>query len=381
VISADRIEDWVAKGEVIDRYFNPGDVFSEVTLLLLAPDDDPPEVALKRMVGSARLEVLKSPLLRRPFFWTLGWRPPLARLITRGAVAVADSVEPDVVRCYGASMNAVVARGLKRTRGVPYLVSLHINPLEDFLTSKSFKSRISTRLEERLVRGVLRDADLVLPVYSSIEPYLSQLGISGYEVAYNMLNSIALRAKAAYQLQDPPRLLSVGRQFERKNPINVIRALARIPDATLTLVGDGQLHDQLRGEAVRSGVADRVTFIRSLGNDDLCAMLPDFDIFVTHSEYREISKAGLEALLAGLPFVLNRREGAAVPELTDEICLLVENSPEGYLGALTRLLNDHGLRERLGQSARRVALERWSPEAAEQRYAELYVSLCGATST
>lgn len=381
MISADRIEDWVAKGEVIDRYFNPGDVFSEVTLLLLAPNDHPPENALKRMVGSARLEVLKSPLLRRPFFWTLGWRPPLARLITRGAATVAESVEPDVVRCYGASINAVVARELKRTRGVPYVVSLHINPLEDFLTSKSFKSRISTRLEERLVRGVLKDADLVLPVYSSIEPYLSRLGISRYEVAYNMLNSTTLRAKAVYQLQDPPRLLSVGRQFERKNPINLIRALAMIPTATLTLVGDGPLHDQLRDEAVRSDVAGRVTFIRSLGNDELCAMLSDFDIFVTHSDYREISKSVLEALLTGLPVVLNKREGEAVPELTHDICLLVENSPEGYSRALTRLLNDQGLRERLGQSARRVALERWSPEATEQRYAELYFSLCEATST
>jgi glycosyltransferase involved in cell wall biosynthesis len=379
VIAADRVSTWVGKGEVVDRYFNPGAVFDEVHLLLLAPGDDPPQGALQRMVGTATLHVHRMPLPCRPFLRTLGWRPTLVRRMVRDAVARAEEVAPDLVRCHGADVNAMVAQELKARRDIPYAVSLHINPIEDLARSESWRLRLSVRLAQRMAALTLRDADLVLPVYRSIVPYLETLGVRRFDVAYNMLNAKNLRQKATYSLHTPARLISVGRQFELKNPIAVIHALATIPGAELTLVGDGPIHETLVEQAENAGVGARVRFLRSVPNDELCAMLADSDLFVTHSEYWEISKAMLEAFLTGLPVVLNRRKGRPVPELNEDLCLPVENTPHEYATAIDSLLADEQARRRLGSSAQAEAARRWAPEVAERRFADLYRSVLASS--
>ena len=75
---------------------------------------------------------------------------------------------------------------------------------------------------------------------------------------------------------------------------------------------------------------------------------------------------------ANLMSVINRRKGASVPELDDKICLLVENSPEGYRSALERLIQDHSFREGLGRQAYEHASVHWSPRAMEAKYVDLY---------
>jgi glycosyltransferase involved in cell wall biosynthesis len=83
----------------------------------------------------------------------------------------------------------------------------------------------------------------------------------------------------------------------------------------------------------------------------------------------------LEALLTGLPAIINKRPGDPVPELTDEICMLVENTPAGYGAALHRLISDNGARERLGRSALAHARSRWSPAVTEAKFVDIYREL------
>jgi glycosyltransferase involved in cell wall biosynthesis len=211
-----------------------------------------------------------------------------------------------------------------------------------------------------------------MPVYRPIVPYLQRLGVTRYEVCYNSLNPTNLRKKDDYRLHDPVRILSVGRQFAEKNPDNLIRAVAQFGNVRLTLVGDGTHHAHLRRVAEQSGCRDRVEFVPSMPNDELCRRLPEFDIFATHSEYWEISKSVLEPLLTGLPVVINRRRGAPVPELTDDICLLVDNTAESYRQALERLITDAGFRERLGRSAYAHAQAHWSPAVTEAKFVAIY---------
>ncbi|MCU0842637.1 MAG: hypothetical protein MUC79_13090, partial [Thiobacillaceae bacterium] len=75
---------------------------------------------------------------------------------------------------------------------------------------------------------------------------------------------------------------------------------------------------------------------------------------------------------AGLPVLLNRRHGEPVPELTEDICVLVPNTVESYLDALRRLTSDDDFRERLGRTAYAHAREHWSPERTEAKFAGIY---------
>lgn len=383
VIIEDSLTDIVEKGEVTPRYYNPSNLFETVHILLIN-DDRPPLSAVREMVGDAELHIHNLPAGRDLFMRTLGWRPALLSRWAEPAVGLAREIRPDVIRCHGNRLNAFAASEIKLRLGIPYVVSLHINPAEDVhARAVGWKDRLRSLAGQSIERHVLRQADLVLPVYEPIVPYLKRLGIRSYQVCYNVMHSAALRAKQSYELHSPVRVLSVGRQIAAKNPDNLIRAVAQLDNFHLTLVGDGTHHDHLRRvarEECKLG-EDRVVFLPAVPNARLCEMLPEFDIFATHSEFWEISKSVLEPLLTGLPVVINRRLGKPVPELNEEICVLVENSLDAYRDALQMLCRDHDRREALGRRAFAHARQHWDPAVTERRYAEVYRDVIAGASS
>ena len=60
VIVPDRVSDFLEKGEVVDRYYNPGNLFEEVHLVLVN-DDRPDPAFLQRLAGTARVYVHNLP--------------------------------------------------------------------------------------------------------------------------------------------------------------------------------------------------------------------------------------------------------------------------------------------------------------------------------
>ena len=225
IVAADRPSAWIDKGEVIDRYFNPGNLFGQVDLVLLN-DDRPDPAALRRLAGDARLDVhnMSSPrgLLRR----SLGYRPALLRGWASGVVQLAQAIRPQLLRCYGTGLNAYAASEVRRRLGVPYVVSLHINPAEDVFGRDA-------RPEHLIVVSALRSverrrasqADLVLPSTSPSFRSWSDSALTRYAVAYNMLNAESLR-RSRVMTAAPARVISVGRQFAEKNPANLVHAIA-----------------------------------------------------------------------------------------------------------------------------------------------------------
>jgi glycosyltransferase involved in cell wall biosynthesis len=107
-------------------------------------------------------------------------------------------------------------------------------------------------------------------------------------------------------------------------------------------------------------------------NNELCAMMPSFDVFAIHSEYWELNKSLLEALLTGLPCVVNRRKGLPVPELEGDFILKVDNSEAAYKEVLTRLRSDSAFREDLGRRGYDHAQANWGPDKTEAKFAGIY---------
>ena len=181
-----------------------------------------------------------------------------------------------------------------------------------------------------------------------------------------------LRKKENYDLHDPVQIISVGRVFREKYPINLIKAVKGL-HVDLTVIGDGPQLSDLQRDTAEAGMAGTIRFIPAIPNDQLCGLLPNFDIFATHSEYFEVSKSVLEPLLTGLPVVLNKRIGEPVPEFQEgDFLLLVENSIEGYRTAIKQLITDPAFRENLGRTAYEHAWGNWSPEKMEAKYVEVY---------
>jgi glycosyltransferase involved in cell wall biosynthesis len=111
-------------------------------------------------------------------------------------------------------------------------------------------------------------------------------------------------------------------------------------------------------------------------NDELCDMLSGFDLFAVHTDYWELNKSVLEALLTGLPVIINHRNGPAVPELEGaDFVRMVDNTAESYAAAINELMADDEQRAMLGRRAYRHAQAHWSPTATETTVVEIYQNL------
>ena len=375
VIVSDALNAVVKKGEVTTRYYNPGGFFDEVHILATNDDRANPS-DLQTTVGRAELFLYNMPLPRRAFIRSLGYRPWLLKQWARTGVLLARQIMPDLVRCYGNSFNGYLGVEIKHALGIPMIVSLHSHPEESRAEAPDWKFRLVARMHTTIEDMALRNADLVLPVYQSIASYAESRGAKNVRVVYNVLNSHLTR-KRSYELHDPVRIVSVGRLYGGKNPENIIRAVADL-DAHLTLVGDGPLLEYLKGVTRECGAEHKATFCRAISNDELCEMLPEFDIFAAHSVYSGPPKAVLEPLLTGLPVVLNHSDDHPCPELAKgegKWVLLVKNTKEDYLRAFRRLIEDHELREQLGRRAYAHAQEHWAPSKMEAEVVGIYSKL------
>ena len=370
VIIPDRLSDLVRKGEITERYYNPGDLFSEVHIVM-TNDDRPDIAAVQSTVGSAKLFLHNLPAGTKLLAMSFGWRPWLLTGWIDKAVALAEKIEPDLIRCHAARLNAYAARAIKQKLGIPYVVSLHINPDVD-VRRGPLRSAVIGYVSSTIEKLSLLDADLVLPVYRPIEPFLRRLGVQRYRVAYNVINPTHLGKKDDYSLHRPVRVISVGRLIAAKDPRELIEAVASLPGVELTIVGDGVVAEASRRLVAELGVEARVIFRPSVRNDELCADLPNYDIFAIRSDYFELSKSMLEALLIGLPVIINRRPGEPVPELSDKICVLIENTKEAYRTAIQQLVANNARREQLGRAAYAHANAHWAPRKTEAVFADIY---------
>lgn len=381
VVTATRLSDLARKGELTARYFNPGDLFDEVHFLVLA-DDDVDSRLVQPTVGRARFHIHVAAPPTRLGWRTLGWRPGLVGRWADGVLKGLGDLRPALIRCHGVGLESLVATRAAARFAAPVIVSVHANPAVDWVARmRGLRGRASARLQRALFERSLRAADLVLPVYEPIVPYLRNVRVPRFEVAYNVINPDHLRQKTDYRLHEPLRLLSVGRQIEAKNPEAILKALATIPDAHLDLVGDGPLHDRLVALADALGLSGRVRFVRALPNDELVRQLPEYDLFVVHTDFWELSKSVLEALLTGLPVVLNHRQGDPVPELQGDFVTMVSNTPEAYGAAMRELLANTSKRRNLGTRAFEHSQARWSPARTEARFVEIYRRFLGVNGS
>jgi glycosyltransferase involved in cell wall biosynthesis len=147
------------------------------------------------------------------------------------------------------------------------------------------------------------------------------------------------------------RLLYVGRIDARKGIETAIRALAGLPEATLTVdgAGDGRELARLRGLAEALGLRDRVRFRRS-ARADLPGRYADADVVLFPVLWEEPwGLVPLEAMAVGTPVIATGIGGSREYLRDQENCLLFEprDDPAGLAAAVGRLAGDRSLRRRL----------------------------------
>ena len=170
-------------------------------------------------------------------------------------------------------------------------------------------------------------------------------------------------------------LTNVARLAEQKGQkylIEALEILAREPiPLVLLLVGDGPLKGILEEELKARGLAEMV---RLAGfRTDIPAVLAITDIFILASLNEGFPLTLLEAMAAGKPAIATRITGTAEAVKDGQTGLLCQPaSPTDLAEKIRELVLNPSLRQRMGDCARKTALENFDQSRMVQRTCSFY---------
>src|SRR5215813_12021201 len=176
----------------------------------------------------------------------------------------------------------------------------------------------------------------------------------------------------------------VGQITRLKRQDLFIEAAARLirerhwSDAEFLIVGEAGPDDeaylsQLQETADRLRMGDHLRFTGYVEN--LPALLAGFDVIAAPSDNEAFSLALVEAMASGCAVVATRVGGMAEIVEDGVTGLLIErDSPHSLVAALSRLLADKHLREKIGGVARTSVIERFDRQIAIDQIERLYMN-------
>ena len=171
-------------------------------------------------------------------------------------------------------------------------------------------------------------------------------------------------------------LVFAGRLTRQKALHTALRAVARVPNARLLVIGEGPDRERLEQLADELRLDGRVTFAGPQPRAEVLRALASASAAVLSSDWENLPHAAVEALAVGTPVVATAVGG--VPEVVRDGVnglLVPPSSPAHLAHAIDRILTSRELRERLAAGTRESVSE-LSPERVYGRIEEVLAAAC-----
>ena len=162
--------------------------------------------------------------------------------------------------------------------------------------------------------------------------------------------------------------------------VRVFAAVRREVPSVLLMVGDGAERTRSREVACALGVERHIRYLGTL--DEVEDVLALGDLFILTSENESFGLAALEAMSSGVPVIGTTAEG--LPELIrdgETGYLLPVGDVPGMARRAIELLSDERRRVAMGESARRIAVEKYEASRVVPLYEEFYARMIGQPVT
>jgi glycosyltransferase involved in cell wall biosynthesis len=299
-----------------------------------------------------------------------GWR--LSRII--------KDLKPDVVHAHDPHAVAAASLGLafNTSFAAPPLfasrrVAFHLKP-HAFSRWKYHQVNCFIAASES-IRTVLVDdgidASKVVTVHEGIDFHRIQA-----ETAANIHAELWLPVHA-------PIVGATGALTSEKGHRHLIDAAALVvrdvPDARFVILGEGDQRPSLERQ-IRELHLDKHVFLPGF-REDVLGFLRSFDLFVMPSISEGLGTSLLDAMAAAKATVATRTGGIPEVVLDGETGLLVPpRDPRALANAVTTLLKDPKLRDRMGNSGLERVRRVFSAERMVERTLEVYRSYAGAAA-
>ena len=308
-------------------------------------------------------------------------------LLYRAALPIAKAFHRekpfDIVHAHMLPRDGHAGLLLARALGVPVALTVHGTDIFHYFIpgKKPWKRNIR----------IAQDVDALMAVssllMSRVAPYRGEDRLSRV-----VQNGVDLSLVPNDEKRKPRSVISVGTLKARKCMDRTLEAFARLadeyPDATLTIVGIGEMEGPLRVRIGQLGLQSRVTLTGGLPHEEVLRRMAQSDLFVLPSWGEGYGIVYIEAMAAGCIAVGAKDEGIADTITDGENGFLV---PAGDIDETERVMRQvfahpeayEALRQKGMQSAHgltwarnaektaevyREAIEHWRKEHAQARH-------------
>ncbi|WP_257181417.1 glycosyltransferase family 4 protein [Corynebacterium cystitidis] len=287
--------------------------------------------------------------------------------------------QPDIVHAVNPVALAAYGVVSARRRDIPLLASFHTNVPE---YTESLKIGWLRQPAAWWIRTLHNEAEINLVTSGPMLDKARDSGMRNIKLWPKAVDTVGYTPdRYSHEMRDrmsgghpeAPLVVYVGRMSLEKDLDRLAGIMTQlreiIPDARLAMVGSGPQIDELKKMMDPAWT----TFTGYMSGAELAQAFASGDVFAFPSTTETLGLVALESFASGVPVVGARAGG--IPFVIDEgeTGFLVDpQAPDSvWAERLAQVLNDDGLRRRLGANARAEA-ERWSWRASTEKVVEYY---------
>ncbi|MCH8153364.1 MAG: glycosyltransferase [Planctomycetes bacterium] len=240
-------------------------------------------------------------------------------------------------------------------------------------------------LRYALIRPSLRRyGHRFIAVSKYIRRRLIKLGFDPTRVVLHYIGTDTRRfSPSPHDQRERSHIVTVGRLVEKKGTEFLLRAFHHVkvvvPEARLTIVGDGPLRERLTRLVHSLKLDDCVQFAGTLAHSAVADLLRRATIFTLPSitahtgDAEGLPNVVLEAAASGVPVVATRHSGIVEAVIDQETGFLVpERDAESLSHRLVTLLQNEDLRWRMGAAARAYVKQHFDIGVQTRKLEEMY---------
>ena len=308
-------------------------------------------------------------------------------LLYRAALPIAKALHRekpfDIVHAHMLPRDGHAGLLLARALGVPVALTVHGTDIFHYFIPGKEPWKRNVRIAQD-VDALMAVSNLLM---SRVAPYRGEDRLSRV-----VQNGVDLSLVPNHEKRKPRSVISVGTLKARKCMDRTLEAFARLADeyldATLTIVGIGEMEESLRVRIGQLGLQSRVTLTGGLPHEEVLRQMAQSDLFVLPSWGEGYGIVYIEAMAAGCIAVGAKDEGIADTITDGENGFLV---PAGDIDETERVMRQvfahpeayEALRQKGMRSAHeltwarnaektaevyREAIEHWRKEHAQARH-------------
>lgn len=282
--------------------------------------------------------------------------------VLKTIMSVKKTFSPDICIGYWAFPDGFATYLFSMVLGIPSIISCRGSDVNE-LKPKSFRWW--------MVKWVLNRCDRVFAVSRAMSEVISALGVDskGIRVIPNGVDTSVFhmtgsredarrRAGLEFLGMRSGVILYCGRLSKEKGP-DVLLEAARIMktvgvDFHIVYAGDGPMKGALKKDAIKSALADRVSFVDERPHEEVPYLMNSCDLFCLPSLFEGWPNTLMESLACGMPAVASNVGG--VPDIINSAdlgILVCPGDPEALARALTEGLKRWWKREAIAESCSR----------------------------